>query len=366
MDRLAIVRRRLHDQRLAADPFSSPAEAVAWFGAVQSQEFAEAKWSLSERIRDCRDADVEAAFERGEILRTHVLRPTWHFVAAADIRWLLRLTAPRVHQATGYSRRRDGLDAALLARTGDLLAKALTRSESLTRTELGEALARAGIEAKGSRLAHILMHAELEQILCSGPRRGKQHTYMHLDDRAPNGPELTPEQALAELARRYFQSHGPATLNDFSWWSGLTRSEAKEGMAAIAGSFDSQEDEDGTVWLSAPRSAPVGIATGAFLIPMYDELGVAYKDLRMVYARPPPEDGLMRRPVVIDGECVGSWSRKVAARETVVEVTLLGELAHGQNEALEAVAQRFGSFLGLPAQLELGQAAAGGSDPPRH
>ena len=352
MDRLVIVRRRLHEQRLAGDPFEGPAEAVAWFGAVQAQEFAEAKWSLSERVRDCTDADVEDAFARGEILRTHVLRPTWHFVAPTDIRWLLRLTAPRVHQAASYSRRRDGVDGGLLSRSHDILAGALRDTGPLTRPELGDALYRNGIEAKGSRLSHICMHAELEQLMCSGPRRGKQHTYALLDDRAPSGPELSHDQALAELALRYFQSHGPATLNDFTWWSGLTRTEARKGIAAVGDRLRSEEDEDGTSWLSIPRAAPEEAATRAFLIPMYDELAVAYKDLRMIRSGPPPEKGRMSRPVVIDGKCVGSWRRTLASRETVVEVTLSTELDDRQTEALKAVIARFGSFLGLPAALE--------------
>ncbi|MGI8750488.1 MAG: winged helix DNA-binding domain-containing protein [Thermoleophilaceae bacterium] len=352
-DSLAIVRRRLHDQRLAGDPFASPAEAVAWLGAVQAQELAEAKWSLGERVRDCSDADVEDASSRGEILRTHVLRPTWHFVAPADIRWLLRLTAPRVHKATSYSRRRDGLDGALLSRSHDILAGALRDSGSLTRPELGDALRRNGIEAKGSRLSHICMHAELEQLMCSGPRRGKQHTYALLDDRAPSSPELSHDQALAELALRYFRSHGPATLNDFTWWSGLTRTEAKKGIATTGDRLHTEEDEDGTAWLSCAGAAPDHTDSGAFLLPMYDELGIAYQDLRMFYAAATsrPQRGLMSRPVVIDGECVGSWRRTLTAREVVVEVTLFTGLDRRQARALEGVTARFGSFLGLPATL---------------
>jgi len=357
MDRLVIVRRRLHEQRLAGDPFEGPAEAVAWFGAVQAQEFAEAKWSLGERVRDCTDADVEDAFARGEILRTHVLRPTWHFVAPADIRWMLRLTAPRVYQATSYSRRRDGLDPGLLSRSHDILAGALRDSGPLTRPELGDALYRNGIEAKGSRLSHICLHAELEQLMCSGPRRGKQHTYALLDDRAPRGSELSHDQALAELALRYFQSHGPATLNDFTWWSGVTRTEARKGIAAIGDRLRVEEDEEGTSWLSIPRAAPEETATGAFLIPTYDELAVAYRDLRMVYAVAPAEESLWNRAVVIDGECVGSWKRTLPARDTVVEVTLGAKLEKSQTEALEAVVERFGSFLGLPAALDAHVAA---------
>ncbi len=351
-DRLGIVRRRLHEQRLAAEPFGTPGDAVAWFGAVQAQELAEVKWSLGERVRECVDSDVEDALARGDILRTHLLRPTWHFVAAADIRWMLALTAPRVHRAAAYGRRTRGLDGPLLARADDVLAEALRDSQPQTRNELGAALARAGIEATGPRLAHILIHAELEQVLCSGPLRAKQHTYALLDDRAPSGPQLSTAQALAELARRYLRSHGPATLTDFAWWSGLTRTQAREGIEAIAGELVSEEDDSGVEWLAFSRPDPPRAATGAFLIPTYDELTVAYRDLRMVYAVAPAEESLWNRPVVIDGVCVGSWARTLSARQVTVNVSLGAELDGEQAAALQAVVERFGTFLGRPATLQ--------------
>ncbi len=186
MQPLATIRRRHASQRLAGEPLASPADAVRWSGAVQAQEFAEVKWSLGERIGDLDDAAVERAFTAGEILRTHVMRPTWHLVAAEDIRWLLRLTAPRVHAANRYWYRQAGLDAPTLERSQELIARELADGEPRTRKQLVAALAAAGIEGDSLRVGYILVHAELEQLVCSGPRRGKQHTYMLLDDRAPS------------------------------------------------------------------------------------------------------------------------------------------------------------------------------------
>lgn len=174
MDALAVVRRRLYDQRLAAEPFDRPKDVVRWLGAMQAQEFAEAKWSIGQRARDCSEADVEQAFARGEILRTHVLRPTWHFVAADDIRWMLSLTAPRVHALNRYWYAKHDLDEGVLARGHEVLSRALQSGEPRTRKELASALARAGIAADGPRLAYLVMHAELEALVCSGPRRGAQ------------------------------------------------------------------------------------------------------------------------------------------------------------------------------------------------
>ena len=351
LDPIAVVQRRLHTQRLAGGRFVRPAEAVRWLGAMQAQEFAEAKWSIAERVEGCTDADVEEAFARGEILRTHVLRPTWHFVTPADIRWMLRLTAPRVHAANRYMYRRLDLSEETLGRSHEVIAAALGNGEPRTRTELADALARAGIVADGLRLGYILMHAELDELVCSGPRRGKQQTYARLDQRAPQTQELTRDEALAELTRRYFTSRGPASVQDFAAWSGLTVADARAGVRMAGQGLEARADESGTTWIGG--AADGAFAPGAYLIPMYDEMGVGYKELRMVLAEPPPREGMLSRPIVIDGRTVGSWKRTLSKRAVTIEATLFTELSAADRSALEAVVERFGRFIELPAALEL-------------
>jgi hypothetical protein len=348
VDALAVVRRRMRAQRLTGPPLGSPAAAVAWLGAVQAQEFGEAKWSVGERVRGCTDADVEGAFARGEILRTHVLRPTWHFVAAADIRWLLAVTAPRVHALNRYMYRREGLEPAMLARAAAVVADALADGEPRTRPELAAALARAGVAAAGPRLAYALMYAELEGLVCSGPRRGRQHTYALLAQRAPAALVLPREEALAELTRRFFRSRGPATVRDFTNWSSLTVAEARAGLAA-AGDELERTEVDGTAWYAGFAAAPGRGRPRAFLIPMYDELTMGYRDLRVVPAASP--NGRLERPVVIGGRTVGSWKRTPARGAVVVEATLFAPLGDTAHAALAAAVERFGRFLGLPAEL---------------
>ncbi|MDQ3432245.1 MAG: winged helix DNA-binding domain-containing protein [Actinomycetota bacterium] len=344
-DPLLTVRRRLFGQRLAGEPFDTPAAAVRWLGAVQAQEFAEAKWSLAQRSRDCTDTDVEAAIDRGEILRTHVLRPTWHFVASSDVRWLLRLTRPRVHGLNRYWYARFGLDERVLSRGNALLTEALD-GEPLTRRELAERLRSGGIDADGLRLGYLLMHAELEELICSGPRRGKQHTYTLFTRRVPasDKDELSREQAVAELVLRYFNSHGPATIKDFTSWSSLTVADTKAGLERVHARLDSAEDDSGAVWYAAPEAAAAPpSSTGAYLIPMYDETVVAYQDLRVVLAHQPPRGGLLDRAIVIDGRTVGSWKRTLNKRAVLVEATLFGPLAKTEGA---------GRFLGLHASLQ--------------
>ncbi|HEY0636684.1 MAG TPA: crosslink repair DNA glycosylase YcaQ family protein, partial [Pseudonocardiaceae bacterium] len=219
-----VARRRLATQHLTAPALRTPGEVVSLLGAAQSQEFALATWSVAQRAPGLTPHDVQRAYDAGELLRTHVMRPTWHFVTPADLGLLLALTGPRVHQVNGHMYRSTGLDAALLARTDRIITDTLADGRHRTRAELAEALAAAGVEASSVRLAYVVMHAELEGLVCSGAMRGRQHTYALLAERAPDTRwPADRDEALAELAVRYFTGHGPATARDLGWWSGLTR-----------------------------------------------------------------------------------------------------------------------------------------------
>ena len=213
MKLLDIAPIRLRQQQLARGDGTSPSDVVRWLGAVQAQDYAGARWALGLRVKGTTDEDVARAFDAGTILRTHMLRPTWHFVAPEDIRWVQALTAPRVHAANCSYYRKLELDDRLLARSRAVFERTLDGGAHRTRTELASALARAGIVADGHRLAYLVMHAALERVICSGPRRGKQFTYARLDERAPGARTLARDEALAALTRHYFSSHGriPAT-----------------------------------------------------------------------------------------------------------------------------------------------------------
>ena len=204
------------------------------------------------------------------------------------------------------------------------------------------------------------MHAELEEVICSGPRRGKQHTYALLDDRVPVSPrdELSRELAAAELVRRYFTSHGPATVKDFTAWSSLTVAETRAALERVGDALDVQVDEAGTAWYAAPprgESTPRRGRT-AFLIPMYDETIVAYQGLRVVLAQPVPRPGLLDRAIVIGGRTVGTWKRSLMPQRVTLEARLFAHLAGADARALDAVTRRFGRFLGLEASLDAGEA----------
>src|SRR5215210_2557763 len=229
-----VLRRRLAVQRLTETPLATPADVVRLLTCVQSQEHAHAFWSLGMRTDGATYADVQRAFDAGGLLRTHILRPTWHFVTPEDIRWLLALTSPMVHRRNGTQYRAAGLDPALLERACRVIVAGLSGGRHLTRQEIGDLLATRGIVADGPRLAHVVMYAELEAAICSGPMRGAQHTYALLDERAPHPSALADEDALGELALRFFAGHGPADERDLARWASLRLTDARAGLEAVA------------------------------------------------------------------------------------------------------------------------------------
>jgi len=355
-----LARRRLINQRLVGGGFKTPVEAVSWFGAVQSQDYPGAKWALGQRMQGVSDAALDRAFDAGEILRTHVLRPTWHFVAPADIRWMLALTGPRVHRAMSYYCRQNGLDAKTLARARSAIQRALKGGTHLTRDELAATLKKAGIDALGVRLGLLVMHEELDGIICSGPRRGKQFTYALLDERVPPAPSLSRDEALAALTVRYFTSHGPATVRDFVWWSGLTVKDARSGIE-MAGKALSQETDDGlTYWSSPNERARVRVPSPIVnLLPNYDECLIAYRDRGNVGHVPAPPDprlkrlGVFAHQMLLDGRMTGSWRRSVGRSGVALEVVAYRTLTKGERSALGDTVARHARFMNTVATVSV-------------
>jgi hypothetical protein len=354
-----LLSERLRNQQLTHSDRRNPAQVVAWLGAMQAQDFTAAKWAIGLRAPGCHDATVEQAFNDGHILRTHVLRPTWHFVAAADIRWLIALSGPRVHAANAYYYRQSNLDAKTFDRSCAMIHRVLAGGKAMTRQELAVYLKRAKVPADGLKLAYLMMHAELEGVICSGPRRGKQFTYALLEERAPGARVLDRLAAVAELAKRYFTSHGPATARDFVWWSGLTVNEAQQGIEAVGPSLNQQTIDGRAYFGAAPRTVAAHKGSTAFLLPNYDEYLIAYKDRASVLGTAGAANivarsgGAFANHVVIDGRLAGSWTRTLRANSALIEVAPYKKLTATQARAVSAAAELYGEFLGLPATLQL-------------
>lgn len=347
---------RLNSQRISHSSFTRPEEIVAWMGAVQAQDFAAAKWALGLRTLGLNDATIEQALDAGALLRTHILRPTWHFVAPVDIRWMLMLTSPRVHTFNGSYYRKFGLDQAVFQASNAALETALRDGAALTRPELESALRGAGIVTDDLRLTLLVMRAELDGLIVSGPRRGKQFTYMLLDARAPQTRNWLREEALAELTKRYFTSHGPATLADFTWWSGLTASDARKGLETVRSQLSSETVQGQEYWFDTSAAAGAADELGVFLLPCFDEYTVAYTDRSAVFdvrhKLGQRGDLLSSYVLVIDGQVVGDWRRTLKKDRVIVEIHPLVPLDDARRQAIAAAAARYGAFLGLPVALE--------------
>jgi hypothetical protein len=338
---------------LAGDPVRrAPADVVRWFGAVQSQDFGPAKWSLGERLPGTTDAEVQRSFDAGEFLRTHVLRPTWHFVTPDDIRWLLRLTGPRVHVMNAYAYRRAGLDDGAFAKAHVLLGEALDGGTHRTRKELADVFGGAGLPSTGFGLGYLLMHAELDGLICSGPVRGKQHTYTLLEARVPPAPERDPDEALAELVTRYFTSHGPATAKDLRWWSSLTLVDIARGVE-LAGDRLRHDLVAGVSYWSGWHETTVLPSPTVHLVQGYDEYVVAFAESKYVLdisgtARTlPPGTVVPNGVLLLDGQVAGHWKRTCTKDTLLVEAMLYRPLAPAESEALDAAAARQAIYLNL-------------------
>jgi hypothetical protein len=350
-----ITLQRLLNQRLLDIKFQTAGEVVAWMGAVQGQEYALAKWALAQRMERATDEVIEQAFAKGEILRTHVMRPTWHFVMPDDIRWILELTAPRVHAVSAYMYRQLELDNSLFTRSREAIARTLQGGKHLTRAEIGAVLAEIGIDtSNGMRLGYIVFDAELERIVCSGPRRGKQHTYALLDERAPQARSLPRDEALVELTKRYFTSHGPATVQDFAWWSGLTVADGKAGLAMLGSQLINEEIAGKAYWFSPATPAINEIRLTVQLLPVYDEYGIAYKDrsalLDPAYTEQ-PEDRFFVSPLVVNGRVAGMWRRTFSKGTVVIDTKLYRPLTAAENNAFVDAARCYGEFLGMSVKI---------------
>ncbi|MEP7284681.1 MAG: winged helix DNA-binding domain-containing protein [Chloroflexota bacterium] len=342
---------RLYSQRITDTAFKDAGQVVAWLGAMQGQDYAGTKWAFGLRLGEVTDRDIEQALTDGIILRTWALRGTLHYVAPADIHWLLALIAPR--QIAGNARRYKQLelDDVTLTRSTRLIADALHEASLLTRSELFAILTANGISTAGQRGVYMLQRAALERLVYQGPVRRNETTFRAL---AP-GTVLPKDHALAELARRYFMSHGPTTLNDFTAWSGLLISEARTGLEAVRSELAEEKIDDQTYFLSPEK--PKALDPSVYLLPGFDEFVLGYRDRSAVLeaqfadAICPGGNGMFTPTLVSEGRIIGTWKRTIKSKIVEIAFTLFRPLSVGEEVEVQAAAARFGTFLGLSAKL---------------
>lgn len=309
-----IIQLRLINQQIAYSQCKEPAELVSLMAAIQAQEYPMAKWAIGLRLPDITQGRIEKDFNCGLILRTHMLRPTWHFVSPADIRWILSLTSPTVHRFNDYYYHQSDLDFKLFTRAMKSLQKMLQGKNFLNRTRIQAMLEKDKIRAKGLRFGLILMYAELEGLICSGPRVGKQFTYALLDERTDPSLAFQPADPLAELTRRYFNTRGPATARDFMWWSGLKSNQVRDAIESLPKTF-MREDFNGLEYIFRPSNLEYHKKLqNSFLLPDYDEYGISYKN-RDAYTPKTGNASLQKlnssykHYLVLNGRIGGKWKR---------------------------------------------------------
>lgn len=355
LDAQQIRLHRLFNTGLIGSSFNSPVEVIEHLGAVQAQDFAAAKWAVGLRMQKATDQTIEQAFNEGKILRTHVMRPTWHFVMPQDIKWMLELTAPQVKKLLVPSDRNLGITKELLSLSQKTFQQTLEGNTFLTRLELGAELEKRGVKAKGQLLAHIIMHAELDGIVCSGPRKAKQFTYSLLDERATGAQRLTREESLGKLALKYFVGHGPAQVKDFAWWSGLSMEDAKQGLKLTEGLLETKTVEDKTYWFTGAENQRPDVVSG-YLLSIYDEYTIGYRDRSVlgeerIFERLISMGNALTAVMVFDGQIVGTWKRQLKKNKIEIKLSPFKELDPNAKLAFEKAVDKYSQFLELPIAL---------------
>lgn len=359
MPDLQIAPRRMRNSRLTGTPFETANRAVAWHGAMQAQDYGPAKWSIGQRAARLTDQDLDEALASGSIIRTHVLRPTWHFVAKEDVRWLLALTGPRVQQQIAPRYRQLGLDERTRARCQEVIASALEGGNHLTRDGIAAVLDDRRIDRAGQRLPHILMHCELEAAVCSGGLSGRKHTYALLDERVPDDRPFDRDEALVELTRRFLRSHGPASVKDLRWWSSLTVADITRALDLLGSEVRSRTVDGLTFWSIGTDTTPPPAARGGHLLQAYDELIVGYTESRF-FADPRAQEARAawqdrRLPtgiILLNGGVAGHWRRTVERRAVRIQAVFYDGPTRAALRALEHAAADLGRFLGREVRLD--------------
>jgi winged helix DNA-binding protein len=346
-----IIKLRLFNQQIAETKFTKPQELVSWMAAIQAQDYGMAKWAVGLRIPGSDDPIIEKAFNEGKILRTHVLRPTWHFVTPQDIRWMIELTAPRILSSLAHNDRHLSLDRKILRKTNDALAKALEGGKQLTRDEVKSVLQKAKIDTSELRFIHLLEHAELDRVICSGPKVGKQFTYALFDEKA-SPKTMDREEALAELTKRFFTSRGPATIYDFAWWSGLSVADTKKGVEMVRQKFKRKMIDGKEYFFRIPPSFKDKMSSSALLLPNYDEYVISYKDrTESIDKKHLPvilkeRNAVFTNSILINGKIEGIWQRVIKNNSIAVTTRFFSTPGKVKQKLVTAAAVRHCKFLG--------------------
>ncbi len=357
MDFKDIAKARLVNQQIAGTKFKTAKEIVHWMCAMQAQDYNMSKWAVGIRLPGSTEKMIEDAVNSGEILRTHLLRPTWHFVSSDDINWMLDLTAPRLKSSLKSRWKAMELTETVFKKSNLVLEKALRDGKHLTREELKIKLEKAKIPTRDQRIVHLLFRAELDGLVCSGSVKDKKQTYALLRERVSESKIVGKEEALANLAGRYFSSHGPATLQDFVWWSGLQVKDTRQALAMIKSKFISEKIGTQIYWFTDSLSLPKANKKSVKLLPAYDEFIISYRDRSAVVPHEKQKktisnNGIFWPTILINGQVVGTWKRTIKKENVIIETQFFKLPDEAIKRSIKLAAAKYGDFLNKDIEIK--------------
>ncbi|MGE5317466.1 MAG: winged helix DNA-binding domain-containing protein [Chloroflexota bacterium] len=349
--------KRLISQQISDQKFNSVKEIVSWMGAMQAQELNSVKWAIGVRLPGLTEKDVDDSVSKGEIIRTHLMRPTWHIVAAEDYLPILKLTEPLVRASLKSRRKQLGLESSFFIQSNKALDRIL-RNGHMTREELMQELTPLLPSLDSSRMNHVLLEAELDGLICSGKIKNRQHSFALTEEWISNDLRKLPfdrDEALALLARKYFKSHGPASVSDFNWWSGLSMGDCRKGIEIVKKDLSSEKIDSVTFWFDGEISEQVISKTkkSLFLLPAFDEFIISYKDRSAVLAYEHHEmtvssNGIFRPVIVLDGQAIGLWNKAVKRGILIPEIRWFIKPEKKILKELDLAFANYAAFLGHP------------------
>ncbi len=315
MDTDDIAKIRLYNQQITHKKFKTAGKLVEWMGAMQAQELDMAKWAIGMRLPGVTEEDIDHAINRAEIIRTHLLRPTWHFVAAKYLHALLELSAPRIKSSLISRHKQLGLTNDLLKKSNNIIETTLLGHDQVDRNEFVQRFKKANIPLDNNMAAHLLLMAELDGLICGGRIVNKRHTYALLEERVPKPASIDKQEVMALLARKYFTSHGPATLEDFTWWSGLKAKDAREAIAMIKKEMVCFELEHGKYWMTEKNYPNTSNGDVYHIFPAYDEFLISYKNRNASITlenskKAISNNGIFRPIITKNGQVIGIWKKQ--------------------------------------------------------
>lgn len=349
MNTTELLHIRLYNQLLASHHLKEPNEVVSWMGAMQSQSLDLAKWAIGARLENKTVKDIDEALNTGKIIRTHILRPTWHFVSAEDMHWMFYLSNPRLKPIYRSYCKTLGADETFICRAVPFLEKALLDGKHLTKQEISDILRTHDITLDNNHLNLVISYAEMEGILVNGRLKGNKQTFTLFEEWVPRKQTLHREEALEQLARRYFTSHAPATLNDFVWWSGLSLTECKQAIEMIKSDFVCETVNGRDFWMKNNINVPPANGDSALLLPPFDEFVVSYKDRSELidethYGKVMTKNGLFSPTIMLNGEIVGSWRKTIQKGTPRIELSFFDKTPKKVQQVFEPEIKRLENF----------------------